>query len=165
MTTVITRVAPFLLSALVQSRVHDVWARLVGSSAKDDLRYTTPCFDTFPRPQKADQAALEASGAQYYDFRAALMVRNNEGLTKTYNRFHDPEEGSPDILRLREWLAAMDRTVLDAYGWSDLAPTCEFLLDYEEDDEDGEGTTPDRARSADATAGRMRSTTRSSPAS
>ena len=27
------------------------------------------------------------------------MVRNNEGLTKTYNRFHDPDERSADILR------------------------------------------------------------------
>ena len=57
------------------------------------------------------------------------MVHNNEGLTKTYNRFHDPDERSPDILKLRELHAAMDRAVLDAYGWTDLKPTCEFLLD------------------------------------
>lgn len=37
------------------------------------------------------------------------MIRNNEGLTKTYNRFHDPNETSPDIQRLRELHAAMDR--------------------------------------------------------
>ena len=71
------------------------------------------------------------------------MVRNNEGLTKTYNRFHDPDERSPDILKLRELHAAMDRAVLDAYGWTDLKPTCEFLLDYEEDeDEDESGSRP-----------------------
>ena len=71
------------------------------------------------------------------------MVRNNEGLTKTYNRFHDPDERSPDILKLRELHAAMDRAVLDAYGWTDLKPTCEFLLDYEEDeDEDESGGRP-----------------------
>ena len=35
---------------------------------------------------------LEAAGRAYYEFRAALMVANNEGLTKTYNRFHDPDE-------------------------------------------------------------------------
>lgn len=64
------------------------------------------------------------------------MVRNNEGLTKTYNRFHDPDERDPDILKLRELHAAMDRAVLDAYGWDDLQPTCEFLLDYEEDESD-----------------------------
>ena len=66
------------------------------------------------------------------------MIRNNEGLTKTYNRFHDPDERSPDILRLRDLHAAMDRAVLDAYGWTDLQPTCEFLLDYEEDDADAD---------------------------
>ena len=32
----------------------------------------------------------------------------------------------------------MDRAVLDAYGWTDLTPTCEFLLDYEEDEDDDE---------------------------
>ena len=31
----------------------------------------------------------------------------------------------------------MDRAVLDAYGWTDIQPTCEFILDYE-DDEDAE---------------------------
>ena len=81
---------------------------------------------------------LETAGREYYEFRAALMVRNNEGLTKTYNRFHDPHETSPDILQLRELHAAMDRAVLEAYDWHDLAQsaTCEFLLDYEDDEEE-----------------------------
>src|SRR2546423_15351828 len=66
------------------------------------------------------------------------MVRKNEGLPKTYNRCHAPDEQSPDILKLRELHAAMDRAVLDAYGWTDLQPTCEFLLDYEEDEDEDE---------------------------
>ena len=41
------------------------------------------------------------------------MVRNNEGMTRTYNRFHDPYENDPDISRLREPHAAMDRAILD----------------------------------------------------
>jgi len=36
----------------------------------------------------------------------------------------------------------MDRAVLDAYGWTDLVSTCEFLLDYEEDEEDEAGSSP-----------------------
>ena len=66
------------------------------------------------------------------------MVHNNEGLTKTYNRFHDPDEITDDIARLRELHAVMDMAVLRAYGWADLVPQCkcEFLLDYEDDDED-----------------------------
>src|SRR5205085_1896540 len=126
----------------LQSRPHEIWARFLGSSMKDDLRYTpSDCFETFPFPENWEtQPTLEAVGRAYYEFRADLMVRNNEGLTKTYNRFHDPDERSPDILKLRELHAAMDQAVLDAYGWTDLKPTCEFLLDYEEDDEDEEET-------------------------
>jgi len=107
---------------------------------KDDLRYTpSDCFEAFPFPPKFESnLALQAVGQSYYKFRADLMVRNNEGLTKTYNRFHDPDERSPDILKLRELHAAMDRAVLDAYGWTDLKPTCEFLLDYEEDEDEDE---------------------------
>jgi hypothetical protein len=118
---------------------------------KDDLNYSsTDCFETFPFPENFEtNPSLESSGQAYYEFRAALMVRNNEGLTKTYNRFHDPDERSPDILRLRELHAAMDRAALDAYGWTDLQPACEFLLDYEEDDdedESGVGSGPGSGR-------------------
>ena len=122
--------------ALVQSRVHEVWARVFSSSMKDDLRYTpTDCFETFPFPEGFEtNAALEAAGREYYEFRAALMVRNNEGLTKTYNRFHDPEESSPDIIKLRELHAKMDAAVLAAYGWTDLPTACDFILDYEDEE-------------------------------
>ena len=48
------------------------------------------------------------------------MVRNGEGMTKTYNRFHDPYENDPDIAELRALHTAMDRAVLDAYGWDDI---------------------------------------------
>ncbi|MFI5460730.1 MAG: Eco57I restriction-modification methylase domain-containing protein, partial [Isosphaerales bacterium] len=127
---------------VLQSRFHEVWVRLLTSTMKDDLNYSnTDCFDNYPFPANHEtNPALEASGKTYYEFRADLMVRNNEGLTKTYNRFHDPDERSPDILKLRELHAAMDRAVLDAYGWTDLKPTCEFLLDYEEDEDEDEPT-------------------------
>src|SRR5207249_2813719 len=120
------------------SSVHDVWSRFFSSSLEDRQGYRpSDCFETFPFPERfMSDSALEAAGRAYYEFRAALMVRNDEGLTKTYNRFHDPDERSADIDRLRALHAAMDRAVLDAYGWTDLQPTCEFLLDYEEDDED-----------------------------
>ena len=79
---------------------------------------------------------LESIGSTYYALRADLMSRHDEGLTKTYNRFHDPDEADPEIANLRELHAAMDRAVLDAYGWTDIPTDCEFLLDYEIDEED-----------------------------
>jgi len=133
----------------LQSRPHEIWARFFGSSMKDDLRYTpSDCFETFPLPENwKTNSALEAAGKVYYEFRAALMVRNDEGLTKTYNRFHDPDERDPEILKLRELHAAMDRAVLDAYGWRDIPTDCAFLLDFEVDEtERGEKKKPWRYR-------------------
>jgi hypothetical protein len=122
---------------ILQSHPHEVWARFFGSSMKDDLRYTpSDCFETFPFPPDWQASpALEATGQAYYEHRAALMARNDQGLTRTYNRFHDPEERDPDILRLRDLHLAMDRAVLDAYGWTDIPTECTFLLDYDIDEE------------------------------
>jgi hypothetical protein len=44
------------------------------------------------------------------------MIDASKGLTKTYNRFHDSKERSPEIRRLRELHSAMDRAVLSSYG-------------------------------------------------
>jgi hypothetical protein len=127
------------LLALLQSNVHDLWTRAFASSMKDDPVYTpSDCFDTFPFPKEFESnEALECTGREYYDFRAALMVKNDEGLTKTYNRFHDRDNREPDIVRLRELHTAMDRAVLDAYGWHDIKTDCDFFADYTEEDEDG----------------------------
>ena len=124
--------------ATLQSRIHEVWARFFSSTLKDDLQYTpSDCFETFPFPEGWEtHPGLEAAGKAYYDFRTALMVRSGEGLTKTYNRFHDRDEDHPDIAKLRDLHAAMDRAVLDAYGWRDIATDCEFLLDYAIDEEE-----------------------------
>jgi hypothetical protein len=115
---------------------------------KDDLRYTpSDCFETFPFPENFENdERLEAVGKTYYQFRAQLMVKNDEGMTKTYNRFHDPSETSPEIKELRELHAAMDRAVLDAYGWRELGPRCEFLLDYEDEDGNDESGTSRRKK-------------------
>ena len=123
--------------ALFQSRVHEVWARFFGSTRKDDFSYTpTTCLETFPFPLNWRTAlTMRKAGQSCHDFRAELMVRNNEGLTKTYNRLHDPDERDPEIVKLRELHAAMDRAVLDIYGWEDIPSDCEFLLDYEIDEE------------------------------
>lgn len=131
----------------LQSRVHESWARFLSSSMKDDLRYTpTDCFETFPMPS-GREVTLDVAGSAYLQFRSDLMSRNGEGLTRTYNRFHDPAERSVDILRLRELHEAMDRAVLNAYDWTDIPTDCEFILDYEdEDDESSRRKKPWRYR-------------------
>jgi hypothetical protein len=121
---------------IMQARVHELWARFFGSSMKDDLRYApTDCFQTFPFPENWEsRSTIEAAGRAYFECRAGLMVEYDEGLTKIHNRFHDPEERSNAIGELRRLHDAMDRAVLDAYGWKDIHPTCDFELEWQDDE-------------------------------
>lgn len=124
--------------AILQSRIHEVWARFFMSTFGDALAYTvTSIFEPFPFPRDwRASGSLEAAGSIYDHWRAELMIANDEGLTKTYNRFHDPDEHGAEIVRLRELHAEMDRAVLEAYGWRDVPTDCEFLLDYEDEDDE-----------------------------
>ncbi len=90
-----------------------------GSTLETRMRYTpSDCFDTFPFPE--DLSGLEEIGQRYYEHRKGIMLARQEGLTKTYNRFHDPKERAADIVRLRELHVEMDQAVAHAYGWEDL---------------------------------------------
>jgi hypothetical protein len=112
--------------AVLQSRVHVAWAWLLSSTMRNaGINYSaSDCFDTFPFPSDetlSTNGALEAVGADLYDVRAKLMLERNEGLTTTYNYLKNPEVTDPEIEHLRELHLAMDRSVLRAYGWDDIA--------------------------------------------
>jgi hypothetical protein len=127
--------------ACLQSSIHELWSRSFGTTfgSVDALTYNpTQVFRTFPFPPnfKSD-IRLEAAGSVYHDHRAALMIARNEGMTKTYNRYHDQTETVDDIKRLRELHTAMDRAVLEAYGWHDLVARAEpiFLNEAKEENQ------------------------------
>jgi hypothetical protein len=125
----------FTAFAVLQSRIHERWARLLSSSLEDRLRYSaSDCFETFPFPTPDPRAvlpAVEAAGERFYATRAAFMVETQQGLTKTYNALKDPENADARVLELRALHEAVDRAVLEAYGWSDLAvpPYCPITED------------------------------------
>jgi len=105
--------------ATLQSRIHEPWARMQGSTMETRMRYTaSSCFETFPLPQITP--AFENIGKQLYEFRAKYMVDNDQGLTTTYNELKDPECQKEEIEALRKLHEEMDRAVLEAYGWSDI---------------------------------------------
>lgn len=146
--------------AVLQSRIHEFWTRLLSSSMKTDLRYAaTDCFETFPFPQPDPRTIipnLEAMGEKLYEARAKYMVDTDQGLTKTYNALKDPNCTDERILELRGLHEEMDRAVLRAYpklpgigledagsedagsedrevvGWSDI-PVPPFCIATEED--------------------------------
>ncbi|HEX2915467.1 MAG TPA: DNA methyltransferase [Chloroflexia bacterium] len=108
--------------SIVQSTFHDVWIREYSSSLETRRRYTpTDCFENFPFPLEEKMAGLEGIGEQYYSHRQEIMLQRQEGLTQTYNRFHNPQDSAPEIVKLRELHIEMDEAVAQAYGWQDLA--------------------------------------------
>jgi hypothetical protein len=102
---------------MLQSRIHETWARFFSSTLEDRLRYApSDCFRTFPFPEGFESdTALEAAREAYHTFRADLMIDRNEGLTKIYNRFHARGENAPDIARLRRTALA---TIKSNTGWT-----------------------------------------------
>lgn len=54
------------------------------------------------------------------------MLDRNEGLTKTYNRVHKPDERAADIAELRAIHVEIDHAVAEAYGWHDLSLDHDF---------------------------------------
>ncbi|WP_437602023.1 DNA methyltransferase [Sorangium sp. So ce590] len=110
--------------AVLQSRAHESWARLLSSTMGEGLRYApSDCVETFPFPHPERLAAggrVEAAGERLYTARAALMVELGEGLTAMYNLLKAPACARPGVVELRRLHEEMDRAVLAAYGFGDI---------------------------------------------
>ncbi|MEG3918544.1 restriction endonuclease [Microcoleus sp. T3_A4] len=105
--------------SILQSSLHDVWVFANCSTHETRLRYApSDLFETFPFPSSTSN--LEKIGEKYYTHRQSIMQTHQEGLTTTYNRFHNRDETAPDIQQLRELHVEMDNAVAAAYGWQDI---------------------------------------------
>jgi len=105
--------------AVLQAAPHTEWLTRYASSMRTDVRYNpSDCFETYPLPTV--KTGLRDCGKTYHRYRAEVMEDRQEGLTKTYNRFHDPNETSAGIQELRELHLEMDQAVAAAYGWDEL---------------------------------------------
>lgn len=130
---------PTVLGTL-SSRIHVAWALLTGGrlGVGNDPRYNkSRCFETFPFPETTeDQAARIRSLAEQLDthrkhqqeqhpdltmtgmYNVLEKLRRGESLTPKEKTLH--EQGLVSVLA--ELHDELDQAVLDAYGWSDLAP-------------------------------------------
>ncbi|VVD31063.1 Eco57I restriction-modification methylase domain-containing protein [Paraburkholderia dioscoreae] len=137
------------LYAVVQSTLHEVWARKYSGALETRLRYSpSDCFETFAVPGDLWQAAqpeLAVIGERYHEHRRALMRELSLGLTDIYNLFHardlnpamvtkvskKPEAtaraGVDGLLELRRLRVQLDTAVRDAYGWTNLALDHDFV--------------------------------------
>jgi hypothetical protein len=134
--------------SVLQSRVHEIWVRFFGATLEDRIVYArSDCFETFPFPPRFDSnVSLDEIGRTYYERRAEIMQTRNKGLTATYNEFHNPDSDWPEIVDLRELHDAMDRAVLDAYGWTDVQACCDFIPEFDDEDDEDENGHPRRKK-------------------
>ena len=146
--------ASYELFSVISSRLHEEWMRFLSSSIQDVERYSpSDCFVNFPFPDGckrvhdligvknavgACKTQLAQAGASYREFRREVMQERNQGLTGTYNAFHDPCESDGGILELRRLHNEMDQAVLTAYGWGDISTASGFGLDYVDLEEDAQ---------------------------
>ncbi len=137
------------LYAVVQSTLHELWARKYSGALETRLHYTpTDCYLNFPFPVGLWQTAskrLTTLGERYHEHRRALMKGLWLGLTDIYNLFHtrdltptevarvskkplsEAEVGYQGILELRRLHSELDLAIRDAYGWSDLNLDHDFI--------------------------------------
>ncbi|MCU1490268.1 MAG: hypothetical protein JWM85_1673, partial [Acidimicrobiaceae bacterium] len=105
--------------ATLSSSMHSTWVLRYTSTMRTDVRYAaSDVFLTLPRPESTSE--LEALGRRLDETRRDLMLSRSWGLTKTYNRVHDPDNHEPAIVELRDIHVAIDEAVMRAYGWEGL---------------------------------------------
>jgi hypothetical protein len=107
--------------AVLQSTLHLVWVWEYCSTSLDLLRYTaSDVLETFPFPANLEASALLGVGQKYIQARDAIRLSEHRSVNEIYNQFHNANERSEDILRLRALHMEMDRRVATAYGWTEL---------------------------------------------
>lgn len=114
---------------IYQSNIHEAWARRDGGlNIGPTPSYTVSSnFNTFPVPAGYFNSTtpdnidiIEKAAAAYHEYRHQAMIRGECGLTKIYNKYHEPSEKSDIVLKLRRLHAELDKAVSLAYGWQDI---------------------------------------------
>ena len=108
------------LLPVVASSIHIEWALKQGCSLGMGPRYTSSdCFCTYPLPRNHVLQGEKLSKG-LVALREEICVSEQIGLTKCYNKFHDPSVGDPRFVELRQLQVKIDNSVRDAYGWTDI---------------------------------------------
>ena len=135
--------------SILQSNLHNAWIWEYCTTMKTDPNYgPSNVLHNFPFPDlNANNNHLILIGEEYHQYRKALMLNIQLGLTKTYNLFHSStittiaindkdkqaaglvkhlekapntisfDEAVKGIIKLRELHKEMDEAVLEVYGW------------------------------------------------
>ena len=110
-------ISDYDLYSILSSNIHLHWTMKYSSTMKKDIRYVpSVVIECIPMPKTIESAPV----INLDKARKEFMKSNKTGLTKTYNRVHNPEENDSGIEKLRQLHATLDVAVRDAYGWQDI---------------------------------------------
>jgi len=148
--------------SVIQSNIHESWARKYNSSLETRMRYLpSDSTETFPFPVEIHDEAISL-GTEYLTFRDDICIENKIGLTSVFNLIHTSilderavlseiksmrvdqnlrHEAIPKIIQkikaLRKLHTSMDEAVLESYGWKQDGPmgsAIQLLHDFYEVD-------------------------------
>lgn len=104
-----------VLLGVLQSSIHEVWARKYGSSLESRLRYTlASCFQAFPFPTRRAELREEVESLIH---RRDTILGHVNGVTKFMNSVHDKRESGVMVEEYRSLLVQLDGLVLSMYSW------------------------------------------------
>ena len=125
---------------IIQSSYHWEWTKALGGRLKNDIRYTTKVWKTFPWPQAPTEHQVVRIAQAARDLRATrrrIMDENEWNLRQLYQTAEKVGPGHP----LNQAQAELDAAVRDAYGHPSDQGIVEFLLELNgyvaEDEKEG----------------------------
>lgn len=108
------------LYAILNSSIHEAWARKQCSTLETRLKYNpTSATITFPFPNK-NSLLLARLGKDLHSARKLCMLSTGNGMTKTYNAFHDPSNTDNVLNEIRKIQQSIDRELAKIYEWKNL---------------------------------------------
>ncbi|MCG7980269.1 MAG: hypothetical protein N0E58_19330 [Candidatus Thiodiazotropha endolucinida] len=109
--------------AVLQSNIHELWARRFSTTMKNDMRYSISSgFSNFRFPEYNDETRynLENAGLNFHTLRKNYCISEGKTLRQAHSDINNPQASSKDIDKLRYAFSELEYSVLNAYDWNDI---------------------------------------------
>lgn len=106
----------YWLYAILNSFIHDAWARETSGTIRTELRYShTDCFYTFPLPPEDEE--LSDLGVQLDEIRCKVKKSRLCSINDVMDFINDQSDESEEVAFLREIHKRIDARMCELYGW------------------------------------------------
>ena len=134
--TVVFAKSDYSFFALIQSGIHEIWARTFGSTLGKGRRYTpTDCFMTFPLPilSPEENNKLSILGKNYIETRDEIKKSKKITYSELYKKMHDQKDQSQEAREFRLATSSLNDAILKIYGIISGSMHMNFLIDSDKE--------------------------------